>query len=92
MMKKAEIKSQYEYYCCEAAEAVYNDVTMWENRHDTFQGAYALGWVLGIADIDTDEEISDAINFLAMVERINKETGIGGKASFGKTKEVKVTE
>ena len=36
MMKKAEIKSQYEYYCREAAEAVYNDVTMWENRHDTF--------------------------------------------------------
>lgn len=89
MMKKAEIKSQYEYYCREAAEAVYNDVTMWENRHDTFQGAYALGWVLGIADIDTDEEISD---FLAMVERINKVTGFGRKASFGKTKEVKVTE
>lgn len=84
MMKKAEIKSQYEYYCREAAEAVYNDVTMWENRHDTFQGAYALGWVLGIADIDTDEEISDGINFLRTIEKMNRDTGLGFEVSFGK--------
>ena len=84
MMKKAEIKEQYMTYCREAAETVYYDVSTWENRRNLFQGAYALGWVLGIADIDTDEEISDGINFLRTIEKMHRDTGLDFEVSFGK--------
>lgn len=63
MKKKAEILSLYKNIVNRAGKTVVQDIRTWDKRAELFAEVYIIGWVLDIADVDTDENISDSVNF-----------------------------